>query len=267
MELTMSDLNARNASTRALVTGGSQGIGFAIASQLVAEGCKAITIVGRDKTKGAAAAKRLEALGAEALFISADVSDPALGLGAVEEATKRFGPINGLVNAAATSARGTLIDTTPELFDFTFNTNVKGPMFLMQGVVKGLLAAKQPGSIVNVLSMSAHGGQPFLTPYSSSKGALATMTKNVANAYRASRIRCNAVLPGWMDTEGEDLVQKKWHNASDDWLAKAEAAQPMGQLVKPNQLAALVAYLISPQSGVMTGALVDYDQNIAGTME
>ncbi|TIQ14456.1 SDR family NAD(P)-dependent oxidoreductase, partial [Mesorhizobium sp.] len=70
--------------------------------------------------------------------------------------------------------------------------------FLMQGVVAHLLDRKAPGSIVNVLSMSAHCGQSFLTPYSSSKGALMTLTKNVANAYRSNRIRCNAVLPGWM---------------------------------------------------------------------
>ncbi len=127
-----------------------------------------------------------------------------------------------------------------------------------------LLARKAPGSIVNVLSMSAHAGQSFLTPYSTSKGALMTLTKNVANAYRTNRIRCNAVLPGWMDTEGEDIVQKKWHGAADDWLEKAEAGQPMGQLVKPAQLARLISYMVSPQSGVMTGSLVDYDQNVAG---
>jgi NAD(P)-dependent dehydrogenase (short-subunit alcohol dehydrogenase family) len=261
----MAATNSRNENTRAIVTGGAQGIGFAVARQLVEEGCKAITLVGRSKEKGAAAVAKLEALGAEALFISADVSNPDDCARAVDEATKRFGVINGLVNAAATSARGTLLETTPELFDFMFNTNVKGPLFLMQGVVKGLIEAQQPGAMVNILSMSAHGGQPFLTPYSASKGALAVLTKNVAHAYRGKRIRCNAVLPGWMDTEGEDLVQKKWHGAADDWLEKAEAGQPMGQLVKPDQLAALVAYLVSPQSGVMTGALVDYDQNVVGT--
>ena len=135
--------------------------------------------------------------------------------------------INALVNAAATSARGSLVETSEETFDQIFQTNVRGPFFLMQGVVAHLLEKKAPGSIVNVLSMSAHCGQSFLAPYSSSKGALMTLTKNVANAYRSNRIRCNAVLPGWMDTEGEDLVQKKWHGASDDWLAKAEAGQPM----------------------------------------
>jgi len=255
---------AQNVATKAIVTGGAQGIGFAIANQLVAEGCTSIALIGRDKAKGAKAVAKLEAAGAKAIFISADISDEKAGLAAVEQAAKTFGTINALVNAAATSARASLIETTKENFDFIFHTNVLGPMLLMQGVVKGLLEAKQPGSIVNVLSMSGHGGQPFLTPYAASKAALAGVTKNAAYAYRKNRIRVNAVMPGWMDTEGEDLVQKKWHNAPDNWLALAEANQPMGQLVKPAQLAHLVTYMISPISGVMTGALVDYDQTIIG---
>lgn len=262
----MIDMNSRNGQTRAIVTGGAQGIGLAIAKQLAAEGCKALALVGRSAEKGARAVAELEKLGAEALFISADLADPAACLSAVEAALKRFGTVNGLVNAAASSARGSLVDTTPELFDHLFDTNVRGPFFMMQGVVRHLLDEKKPGAIVNILSMSAHAGQSFLTPYSSSKGALAVLTKNVANAYRSNRIRCNAVLPGWMDTPGEALVQAKFHDAPADWLEKAEAAQPMGQLVKTDQLAALVSYMLSPQSGVMTGSLVDYDQNIAGVI-
>jgi NAD(P)-dependent dehydrogenase (short-subunit alcohol dehydrogenase family) len=250
--------------SRAIVTGGAQGIGYAIASQLAEDGCKSIAIVGRDKAKGANAVAKLEKIGTEAIFISADISNDKAALGAVEEAAKRFGVINVLANAAATSARASLLETTRENFDFIFHTNVLGPMLLMQGVVKGLLGAKQPGSIVNVLSMSGHGGQPFLHAYSSSKAALAAATRNAAYAYRKSRIRVNAVMPGWMDTEGEDAVQKKWHNAPDNWLEIAEKNAPMGQLVKPEQLAVLVSYMLSPGAGVMTGALVDYDQNIIG---
>ena len=256
--------HTQNVDTKAIVTGGAQGIGFAVAHQLVTEGCKAIALIGRDKAKGAAAVAKLEKLGTKAIFISADVSDEKAGLAAVEHAAKTFGTINALVNAAATSARASLIETTKENFDFIFHTNVLGPMLLMQGVVKGLLAAKQPGSIVNVLSMSGHGGQPFLTPYSASKSALAGVTKNAAYAYRKNHIRVNAVMPGWMDTEGEDAVQKKWHNAPDNWLELAEKNAPLGQLVKPAQLAHLITYMISPLSGLMTGSLVDYDQNIIG---
>ncbi|RWK64808.1 SDR family oxidoreductase [Mesorhizobium sp.] len=255
----------RNSETRAIVTGGAQGIGFAVAETLADEGCRALALVGRSREKGDKAVAALAKNGVDAIFISADVSVVADCKRVVETAIAHFGTVNALVNAAATSARGSLVETSEEIFDQIFQTNVRGPFFLMQGVVAHLLDRKAPGSIVNVLSMSAHCGQSFLAPYSSSKGALATLTKNVANAYRSNRIRCNAVLPGWMDTEGEAIVQKKWHDAPDDWLEKAEAAQPMGQLVKPDQLARLISYMVSPQSGVMTGSLVDYDQNVAGS--
>jgi NAD(P)-dependent dehydrogenase (short-subunit alcohol dehydrogenase family) len=262
----MLDPNTRNQNTKAIITGGAQGIGFAIARQLAAEGCKSIAIAGRTAEKGARAVDQLKALDVDALFVQADVSKVEDCKRIVAAANDRFGTINALVNAAATSARGSLVDTTEELFDRMFNTNVRGPFFMMQGVVKRLLETNAPGSIVNILSMSAHAGQSFLNPYSSSKGALATMTKNVASAYRAKRIRCNAILPGWMDTPAEDEIQRKFHNAPADWLQKAEASMPMGQLVKPDQLAILATYMLSPHSGVMTGSLVDYDQNVAGVV-
>ena len=257
---------AAHAATRAIVTGGAQGIGFAVARRLVEEGCRAVTLVGRSAEKGGKAVAELEEFGAGAIFISADIQEVEACRKAVAVAISRFGGVNVLVNAAGSSARGSLTETTPELFEHLFATNVRGPFFLMQAVVQHLLETGAPGSIVNVLSMSAHCGQDFLAPYSASKGALATLTKNAALAYRSNRIRCNAVLPGWMDTEGEDQVQKAFHGAADDWLEKAEAAQPMGQLVKPDQLAELIAWMAGPRSGVMTGALVDYDQNVAGAI-
>lgn len=134
----------------------------------------------------------------------------------------------------------------------------------MQGVVRHLVEAGRPGSILNILSMVIHCGQSYLTPYSASKGALATLTKNVAQAYAARRIRCNGIAVGWMDTPGERATQQKFHGGGEDWLAKAEAGQPMGQLVKPEQVAGLAAHLLSPESGVITGALIDYDQRVAG---
>ena len=260
----MSDLTSRNAGTKALITGGAQGVGLAVARQLIDEGCRSLVLLGRSAEKGRIAVAELEKRGAEAIFVSADLGDAAACLGAVETGLKRFGSLNALVNAAASAARGSLVETTPAMFDDMFATNVRGPFFLMQGLVKHLLETKQPGSMVNVLSVNVHGGQSFLSSYSASKGALATLTKNVANAYRRNRIRCNAVMPGWMDTPGEADTQAKFHGAGPDWLEKAEANAPMGQLVKPHQLAGLVTYMLSPQSGVMTGALVDYDQNVPG---
>ena len=258
------DLAARNRNTRALITGGAQGLGLAVARQLAAEGCRAIALVGRTRSKGAKAVAELEHIGVRAVFIEADIAGVSECRRAVASAIEALGSVNALVNAAAATDRGSLVDTSPETYAHLFDTNVRGPFFLMQGVVRHLLETGKPGSIVNVLSMAAHVGQSYLTPYSASKGALITLTRNVANAYRGKRIRCNGVLPGWMDTPGEAVVQKTHHGAGDDWLEKAEARQPMGQLVKPAELAGLITYMLSPQSGVMTGALVDYDQNVAG---
>ncbi|ODT77396.1 MAG: short-chain dehydrogenase [Pelagibacterium sp. SCN 64-44] len=261
----MSDLDTRHAHTAAIVTGGAQGVGLAIARQLVAEGCRKLMLAGRDAAKGEAAIAELRAAGADARFISLDLQDVDACLGIVEAAISAFGEVNALVNAAALGARGTLLDTSVDLWDQMFDTNARAPFFLMQGFVKHRKEKGGGGSIVNILSQCAHCGQSYLAPYSASKGALATLTKNVANAYRFDRIRCNAILPGWMDTPGEDITQRKYHGATDGWLDRAEAGQPMGQLCKPHELAGLASYLLSTQAGVMTGALIDYDQNVAGS--
>jgi NAD(P)-dependent dehydrogenase (short-subunit alcohol dehydrogenase family) len=258
------DFFLRNRSTVAIITGGSQGLGLAIAKRLAREGARGLVLSGRNVNKGESAVATIQSLGTSCLFVKADVSVPEDCSRLVEASLERFGTVNGLVNSAAAADRGTLLDTSSELWDRIFNTNARGPFLLMQGVVRHLVKTGQAGSIVNILSMVVHCGQSYLTAYSASKGALATLTKNVANAYATRRIRCNGILTGWMDTPGESATQQKFHDVDEDWLAKAEAAQPMGQLVKPDQVAGLAAYLISPESGVMTGALVDYDQRVSG---
>lgn len=260
----MSDLDRRHENTAAVVTGGAQGVGFAIARQLADEGCRRLVLAGRDADKGAKAEAELGGLGCTVRFVPTDLQDVKACLGLIDTAVAEFGTVNVLVNAAALGARGTLVDTSVELWDQMFDTNARAPFFLMQGFVKHRQAQGGGGAIVNILSQCAHCGQSYLSPYSASKGALATLTKNVANAYRYDRIRCNAILPGWMDTPGEDATQRRYHGATDGWLERAEAAQPMGQLCKPHQLAKLASYLLSPDAGVMTGALIDYDQNVAG---
>ena len=258
------DFFLRNRSTVAIVTGGTQGLGLAIARRLAREGAHGLLLSGRNADKGESAAASIRSLGTNCVFVKADVSAPEDCFRLVETSLKHFGTVNGLVNSAAAADRGTLLDTSPELWDRIFHTNARGPFLLIQGVVRHLVETGQAGSIVNILSMVAHCGQSYLTAYSASKGALATLTKNVANAYAAKRIRCNGILTGWMDTPGESATQQKFHGVDKDWLAKAEAAQPMGQLAKPDQVAGLAAYLISPESGVMTGSLIDYDQRVSG---
>jgi NAD(P)-dependent dehydrogenase (short-subunit alcohol dehydrogenase family) len=254
----------RNSKTRAIITGGTQGLGLAIAKRLAREGAKSIVISGRNVEKGEAAAEAVSALGTPCAFVKGDMGIAEDCQKLVAAAIATFGAVNALVNSAAETGRGTLLETSIETWEKHFNTNTRGPFLTMQGVVKHLVETGKPGSIVNILSMVVYVGQSYLTPYSASKAALANLTRNTANAFATRRIRCNGINVGWMDTPQEDETQRKFHDRPEGWLAGVEAQQPMGQLVKPDQLAGLVAYMLSPESGVMTGALVDYDQNVSG---
>lgn len=253
-----------HARTVAVITGGGQGLGLAIAERLVAEGCRKLVISGRNVLKGEAAAEGLRASGADVRFLPADMSDAGEAAELVERALMRFGPVNALVNAAASTARGSILDTTPEGWDELMDTNAKGPFFALQRFAQAAVAAGHPASCVNIVTMSSHCGQSFLAGYAASKAALANITRNSANALRAHRIRVNGVNVGWMDTPGEDAIQRQFHGAGDGWLEAAEAKQPFGMLVKPGHVAGLVSYLLSDDSGVMTGAMVDFDQNVNG---
>lgn len=254
-----------HANTVAVITGGSQGLGYAIAERLLAEGCRKIVLAGRGVAKGEEAAKRLrDATGADVIFIAADMGSAADAVALIDKAHGRFGKVNALVNAAAATDRGSILTATEAEWDNLMNVNTKGPFFAIQRFAPLAVEGKHPASAVNILSMVVHAGQSFLAPYSASKAALANVTKNAANALRRNRIRVNAVNCGWMDTPGEDETQRKYHGAQDGWLAAAEAKQPFGMLVKPAHVAGLVSYLLSDGSGVMTGAVIDFDQNIAG---
>jgi NAD(P)-dependent dehydrogenase (short-subunit alcohol dehydrogenase family) len=160
--------------------------------------------------------------------------------------------------------RGSIWDTTPERYDEIFDVNVKAPFFLMQDALHLMKKSKSKGTIVNILSMSGHGGQDFITAYCGSKGALAVLTRNVAFSVMRYQIRVNGLNIGWMDTPGEDRIMKTYHDAADGWLKKAEAARPFGRLLKPAEVARAVAYLSSDESGLMTGSIIDFDQQVLG---
>ncbi len=119
-----------------------------------------------------------------------------------------FGRIDSLVNAAGLTTRGTLLDSTPELFDAHIAVNLKAPFFLMQAVVASLVSRKAPGTIVNIISAAEHAGQPYLAPYVAAKAGLAGLTRNAAHAHRWDRIRINGLNIGWTQTEGEDARQQ-----------------------------------------------------------
>jgi len=122
---------------------------------------------------------------------------------------------------------------------------------------------KIAGSIVNILSVAGFCGMDILCSYSTTKGALHTLTKNNANALRRHRIRVNGINLGWTDTPNEQVVQKS-QGSPEDWLVEAEKASPFGRLLKPEDVGRLTSYLLSDESGILTGSCIDYSQRVMG---
>jgi NAD(P)-dependent dehydrogenase (short-subunit alcohol dehydrogenase family) len=249
----------------AIVTGGSQGLGEAIARLFGERGAAGLVICGRNAKGGERVASELSAAGCPTVFVQADLANVADCRKVVAKAEERFGRVDALVNAAGLSDRGDIFDTTEERFNEIFNVNVRAPFFLIQESVRIMRRQKIAGSIVNIQSMSAHGGQPFITAYCASKGALATLTRNVAHSLLKFRIRVNGLNIGWMSTPGEDRIMKTYHDAKDGWLEAAVKTRPFGRLLDPKEVARACAYLCSDESGLMTGSNIDFDQNVVGT--
>ena len=126
---------------------------------------------------------------------------------------------------------------------------------------------RRQGVIVNICSMLAYGGPPFLLAYSSSKAALVTLTKGAANTLKRDRVRVFGINLGWTATPGEQRIQTVTHGLPADWVETIGAKQPFGRLLIPDDVAGLVAFLVSPGAGIMTGAIVDLDQFVAGTVD
>ena len=248
----------------AIVTGSTQGLGETTARLLVERGLSKIIITGRNETRGKTVVDDLNRTGCEAHFVPADLQEVNACRSIVTEARTRFNQVDILVNTAGLTSRGTIFDTSVELWDQLMAVNLRAPFLLTQDCVNWMRETMTKGSVVNVISTSAYGGQPFLTPYSTSKGGLATLTKNVAYAVVRNQIRVNGLMLGWMDTPGENIIQRTNHTDGQDWLEEAEADRPFGRLIKAEEAAKAIAWLASEESGLMTGALIDFDQSIIG---
>jgi NAD(P)-dependent dehydrogenase (short-subunit alcohol dehydrogenase family) len=243
-----------------LVSGGTQGVGAGVARAATAAGAT-VVVTGRRREPGEALVREL---GSRALFVPADVADPAQATASVEAAVEAFGRIDGLVNAAGLTTRGTLLDTTPELFDQHVAVNLRGPFFTMQAAVRDMVRRGAPGAVVNIISISERGGQPYLSPYVAAKAGLAGLTRNAAFAHRWDRVRINGLDIGWTATEGEDAIQRRFHDADDGWAEHAGATLPMGRLSRVEDIAEFVVLLLSDRSGVVTGSVIDWDQTVIG---
>ncbi|MGI9596894.1 MAG: SDR family oxidoreductase [Acidimicrobiales bacterium] len=243
----------------AVITGGSQGLGEATARLMAERGLAGAVLVGRNAERGNAVA---EALPCEATFVAVD-------LGAAEAADEimaatddAFGRVDAVVNAAAFTVRGSVWDTDAEMWSDMLNVNTRAPAMLITAAAKLMKREGVDGTVVNIGSVAAWGGQDFLYPYSASKAALQAITRNAAHALMRHRIRVNLLQPGWMKTPGEDATQRRFHNADDGWLAEAEAQQPFGRLIDPVELARSICFLSCEESGMMTGAIIDFDQSV-----
>ena len=249
----------------AVVTGGTQGLGAAVATLFAQRGAEGIVVCGRSEEKGRAKAAAIgEETGCKLVFIRADLAKVEDCLGVVEAADRTFGRVDMLVNAAGNTDRGTIFDTGQENFDNVFAVNIRAPFFLTQAVGKIMRRESTRGTIVNISSMSAMSGQPFLCAYSASKGALDTLTRNVAYALLRNQIRVNGLNIGWMASDGEDRIQREFHGSPPNWLETAAAKQPTGRLLDPHEVARAVAFLSTDESGMMTGATINFDQAVWG---
>jgi NAD(P)-dependent dehydrogenase (short-subunit alcohol dehydrogenase family) len=248
-----------------VVTGATQGLGAAIARRLAAAGAAGIIVTGRNLERGSLVARQIaEDHGIWAHFLQADFAKVEECREVIAECERLFGRIDVLVNAGASTARGTILDTTPETFDELFATNVRGPYFLMQAAIRLMIAKGTQGAICNIGSISALAGQPFINAYCGSKGALTTLTANTAFSVMANRIRVNQLNVGWMASDHEREIQAA--GGDEAWEAKAAAGLPFGRLVDPAEAARAVNFLVSDDAGLMTGAIVNFDQSVWGAV-
>ncbi|MEW6476831.1 MAG: SDR family NAD(P)-dependent oxidoreductase [Actinomycetota bacterium] len=236
----------------ALVTGAAGGIGRCISARLAAAGV-ALAVVDLD---GGAAEAVLAELGAKGVALAADVSVPEEVTAAAAQAEERLGPVDILVNNAGISGVGPpkpAVDTPLEEWDKTLAVNVTAPFLFSRAVLPGMIERGR-GRIVNVASMAGILCLPGRVSYAASKAALISLTKTLAVEAGASGVRINAVCPGWVDTA---FIAARL--AQPELRAQAEAMVPVGRVATPDEVADVVAFLLSPASRYMTGAAVAVD--------
>ncbi len=237
-----------------IVTGGTSGIGQAIAERAVAEGAQ-VLVHGIDRADGQAVVEKLGP--ATALHLD-DLLDPASPARIVTAAMKAFGRIDAVVNNAAIVMRSNLASTSAEFFDRMMAINVRAPLLLIQAAFPHLKAGE--GCVLNIGSINAHGGQPNLLDYSLSKGALQTLSRNLANAHATDRVRVNHLNVGWVLTAREYAHQVE-HGMAKDWPQHVpEQFAPSGRLIMPEEIAAAAVYWLGDESRPVSGAVVDLEQ-------
>ncbi len=233
----------------AVVTGGSQNIGLAICHAFIEEGYQ---VVSADLNPPKESVDGLS-------FLETDVSDEASVQALMSSIDERYSRLDALVNCAGICTEVALKDMTVEQWDRVMNINVRG-VFLMTKHAFSLMTNEQSErpAIVNISSIEGLGANPMHAAYGASKGAVASLTHNIALEYGERGIRCNAIAPGWINTpfNEEFLNQFKDRERVD---AEIKALHPAGRLGLPNDIAQTAVWLAGPKAGFITGQEIVVD--------
>ena len=237
----------------AIVTGGNGGIGLGMAAGLAQAGA-AILIAGRNAGKNAAAVKELQALGAKAAALEADVTEQAACRALIGTALDRFGRLDILVNNAGINIRKQPQDYTLKEWKSVLDTNLTSAFLCSQAAYPAMVKAGG-GKIINIGSMLSIFGAAFAGPYGASKGGMVQLTKSLASAWAKDNIHVNAVLPGWIDTELTRAARRDIAGLHERVLART----PAGRLGDPEDFAGIAVFLASSAADFITGAAIPVD--------
>jgi len=237
----------------AIITGGNGGIGLAMGRGLALAGAK-ILVAGRNTEKNAAAEEELCGLGAQALSVVVDVTEPDSCQAMVASAVRQFGRVDILVNNAGTSVRKQPQDITLDEWRLVIDTNLTSAFVCSQAIYPEMLKAGA-GKIINIGAMMSIFGAPFATAYASSKGGIVQMTKALATAWAKDNIQVNAILPGWIDTDLTRGARRDIEGLHERVLART----PAGRWGVPDDHMGMAVFLASAASDFVTGAAIPLD--------
>ncbi|HEY2656246.1 MAG TPA: SDR family oxidoreductase [Solirubrobacteraceae bacterium] len=229
---------------RALVTGGTSGIGRAVALQLARDGAE-VLVHGRDATRGAQTVQEITAAGGKASFLAADLGDPA----EVQRLANAVGEIDILINNAGIALFGRTAEFDVAAFDKMFASNVRAPFFLVAALAPGM-AARGHGSIVSLSSMAGGVGLVGGAAYGATKASLEAMTRAWAAEYSASGVRVNAIAPGPVYTPTP---------SGPEFIRALGETTPMHRASQPEEIAEVIVFLASPRASYITGATIAVD--------
>lgn len=236
----------------AAITGGGSGIGRAIAELFAAQGAQ-VFILELNALAGEDTAKQIESKGGKAKTFTCNVSEQAQVKHVLSTIAEDAGRIDILVNCAGISHIGRLDTTTEEDFDRIFKVNVKGVYNAMAGVI-GQMIKQGGGVILNLASIAGSMGLSDRFAYSTSKGAILSMTFSVARDYIKHNVRCNCISPARVHTAFVDgFLTKNYPGQEKEMFEKLSKAQPIGRMGKPEEIAALALYLCSDEAAFVTG--------------